>query len=189
MSTEPVSIDIPRSRWRLFAGLGQMSTATVWTLTALIAAGLAYYHWRYEGWRETIIFASAITASLVAALTLMTRRILFAIAVVASIIAMIVVASDVKRHYIEMVLHAYDVVFYLTSSADPEFPLGRPSGRAYGNCCLVRGHGDTRHWSLPLRQLAYFAPGQRRRPRFLHRHRNLGQLRQRRAEKYPVLLG
>lgn len=28
---------------------------------------------------------------------------------------MIVVASDVKRHYIEMVLHAYDVVFYLTS--------------------------------------------------------------------------
>jgi phosphoglycerol transferase MdoB-like AlkP superfamily enzyme len=115
MSSEPVSIDRSRARSRLFAQPGQLSTPAVWTLTALIAAGLAYYHWRYEGWRETIIFASAITAGLVAALTLVTRRILFAFAVIAAIIAMIVVASDVKRHYIEMVLHAYDVVFYLTS--------------------------------------------------------------------------
>ena len=34
---------------------------------------------------------------------------------------MIVVASDVKRHYIEMVLHAYDVVFYLTSLSTLKF--------------------------------------------------------------------
>ena len=95
----------------------QLSATAVWTLTALIAAGLAYYHWRYEGWRETIMFASAITAGLVAALTLLTRRILFAIAMIGAIVAMIAVASDVKRHYIEMVLHAYDVVFYLTSIA------------------------------------------------------------------------
>ena len=100
---------------------GRLSLASVWTLTSLIASGLAYYHWRYEGWFETILFAGAITAALIAALTLLTRRILFSVAIVAAVIAMIVVASDVKRRYVAMVLHAYDVVFYLTSTATLSF--------------------------------------------------------------------
>ncbi|MEQ1672161.1 MAG: hypothetical protein ABL893_14985, partial [Hyphomicrobium sp.] len=74
MSTEPFSVFRNRPRPRLFEVPGQLSAHAVWFATALIAAALAYYHWRYEGWRETIIFASAITTGLVAALTLLTRR-------------------------------------------------------------------------------------------------------------------
>ncbi len=121
MTSEPVPAFRTSVRPRLFEAPGQLSAHAVWGATAVIAVGLAYYHWRYEGWRETILFASAITTALVAALTLLTRRILFSIAVVAAVVAMIVVASDVKRHYIEMVLHAYDVVFYLTSMSTLKF--------------------------------------------------------------------
>ena len=97
--------------------LGQFSLALSWTLATVVAAGLAYYHWRYEGWRETILFAGAVTLSLIAALTFLTRRALFSISVVAALLTMIVIAADVKRRYVEMVLHAYDIVFYLTSPA------------------------------------------------------------------------
>lgn len=121
MSTEPLPAVRSALRPRLFEAPGTLSAHAVWTATALIAAALAYYHWHYEGWRETILFAGSITAGLVAALTLLTRRILFSIAVIAAIVTMIVVASDVKRHYIEMVLHAYDVVFYLTSLSTLNF--------------------------------------------------------------------
>ena len=115
MTSEPIPASTTRRNTALLAARGQLSGTTVWAATGVLIAGLAYYHWRYEGWRETIIFASAITTAVAAALTLVTRRILFSVALVAAVIAMIVVASDVKRHYIEMVLHAYDVVFYLTS--------------------------------------------------------------------------
>ncbi|MCB1483938.1 MAG: sulfatase-like hydrolase/transferase [Hyphomicrobiaceae bacterium] len=100
---------------------GKISPTLAYVLSALIATGLAYYHWFYEGWRENIIFAASITAALVAALTLISRRLLMSIATVAAVVAMIVVAADVKRRYIEMVLHAYDVVFYLTSWATIRF--------------------------------------------------------------------
>ncbi|RUP07728.1 sulfatase-like hydrolase/transferase [Hyphomicrobium sp.] len=93
----------------------KLSASAVWYATSAIAVGLAYYHWCYEGWRDTIIFAGAITAALIFALTFVSRRILFSITLIALLVATIVIAADVKQHYVEMVLHAYDVVFYLTS--------------------------------------------------------------------------
>ena len=100
---------------------GKITQAHAYVLSGLIIAGLGIYHWFYEGWRENIIFAASITAALIAALTFATRRLLMSVATVAAIVAMIVVAADVKRRYIEMVLHAYDVVFYLTSWATIRF--------------------------------------------------------------------
>ncbi len=121
MTTEPLSGVRARILPHLRGASGRLSLPVVWTLTSVLVCGLAYYHWRYEGWRETIIFASATTATLAAALTFLTRRILFSVAIIAAVVAMIVVASDVKRHYVEMVLHAYDVVFYLTSLSTLSF--------------------------------------------------------------------
>ncbi len=118
MTIDPTSVfrgRRPLSAARRFAMPEQLSAVAVWTASVALAAALAYYHWRYEGWRETIVFAGAISAGLAAFLTFITRRVLFSISIVAAAVAMIVVASDIKRHYIEMVLHAYDVVFYLTS--------------------------------------------------------------------------
>ena len=58
---------------------------------------------------------------MIAVLTLLTRRILFSSVIVSAIVAIIVVAADVKRQYIDMVLHAYDVVFYMTSLSTLSF--------------------------------------------------------------------
>lgn len=99
----------------LYAQTGEISRPAAYGLSALIFAGLAYYHWHYEGWRENIIFASSMTIVFAAGWTFVTRRLLLSLAIVGALIAMVVVASDVKRRYIEMVLHAYDIVFYLTS--------------------------------------------------------------------------
>lgn len=92
-----------------------LPASVTWSLAALVGLALVYYHWQYEGWPATIAFATSITAAILFALTFLSRRILFSIVIVALIVATIVIAADVKRHYIEMVLHAYDVVFYLTS--------------------------------------------------------------------------
>jgi phosphoglycerol transferase MdoB-like AlkP superfamily enzyme len=86
-----------------------------WAITGVIASGLVYYHWQYEGWFETIVFAGSVTAALFFGLLFASRRVLFSIVLVALLVTTIVIAADVKRHYIEMVLHAYDLVFYLTS--------------------------------------------------------------------------
>jgi phosphoglycerol transferase MdoB-like AlkP superfamily enzyme len=105
-----------RARQRLLdSQTGHLSRFAIAGLTGLIGIGLAYYHFYHEGERQTITFAAAITTALIAFLTFATRRVLFSTTVVAAIVALIVVAADVKRHYIDMVLHAYDVVFYFTS--------------------------------------------------------------------------
>lgn len=106
---------------RLYDEAGALSRPVVYGLCALIAAALTYYHWRYEGWRENMIFAAAMTLSFFWGWTFLTRRLLLAMTIVASLIAMVVIASDVKRRYIEMVLHAYDLVFYLTSASTISF--------------------------------------------------------------------
>lgn len=104
-----------RARARIFSPTGELSTLVVWGLAALIAVPLGYYHYNYEGLWEWDIFAVTITVGLIAFVTLISRRILFSTALVATIAALIVVASEIKRQFIDMILHAYDVVFYLTS--------------------------------------------------------------------------
>ena len=110
-----------RSFQGVFTPAGELSPALVHGLSVLIAVAIAYYHWRYEGWRENIIFASSVTLAFAAGWTFLTRRLLMSLVIVALLIAMVVIASDVKRRYIEMVLHAYDVVFYLTSFSTIRF--------------------------------------------------------------------
>lgn len=100
---------------RLYEQTGEISRPVAYGLSAFIFAVLVYYHWHYEGWRENIIFASSMTLVFIAGWTFVTRRLLLSLAIVAALVAMVVVASDIKRRYIEMVLHAYDIVFYLTS--------------------------------------------------------------------------
>ncbi len=125
MTSEPLSPRPIRSLIRLphrvRNNVGNFTPTAARVIAAAIALALAVYHWRYEGSRDTIVFAGAITTGLAAALTLATRRLLFSIAMIGSIVAIVVVASDVKRHYVNMVLHAYDVVFYLTSPTTLSF--------------------------------------------------------------------
>lgn len=121
MTSEPFATFDPRLRWRARVTRVGLPLTVAWMLVAALAWGIAVYHYRYEGPPATAIFAGAISAALIASLAFVSRRALFSIAVIAALLAIIVVAADVKRQYIEMVLHAYDVVFYLTSFSTLSF--------------------------------------------------------------------
>jgi phosphoglycerol transferase MdoB-like AlkP superfamily enzyme len=73
------------------------------------------HFWVDEGTLPNILFTAAVTLALVALLVLLTRRVLFATALVASLVVLIVAASTVKRAVMNMVVHAYDIFFYLSS--------------------------------------------------------------------------
>jgi phosphoglycerol transferase MdoB-like AlkP superfamily enzyme len=104
-----------RARAALLLKRFELRPATAWGIAALLLALLARHFWRDEGEFANILFTAAVTLALVSALALVTRRALFATATVAALIAVIVAAAAVKRATMNMVLHAYDLFFYLSS--------------------------------------------------------------------------
>jgi phosphoglycerol transferase MdoB-like AlkP superfamily enzyme len=89
--------------------------AAAWMLSAALAAVIWSYFVGHEWPWLTIMFTTGVTVALVSSVLLASRRVLFSTAVVASLVALIVAVSEVKRHYLGMTLHAYDIVFYLLS--------------------------------------------------------------------------
>ncbi len=77
--------------------------------------GMAIYFVRHEGWPSNVAFTFGVTATLIGLVAFASRRVLFSTALVAAFIALVVIGSDVKWKYLGMVLHAYDVVFYMMS--------------------------------------------------------------------------
>jgi len=73
------------------------------------------HFWADEGNLPNILFAAAVTFALAATVILLTRRALFAAVLVALLVALIVGVSSVKRAVMNMVVHAYDIIFYLSS--------------------------------------------------------------------------
>lgn len=94
---------------------GELRPASAWIIVAVLAAGIGHHFWRDEGELANILFAAAVTAALIALLTLIARRALFATAMVAAIVALIIAAASAKRATMNMVAHAYDLFFYLSS--------------------------------------------------------------------------
>lgn len=92
------------------------------TSGALGAAMWAYFV-RHEWPAWNIAFTLGVTAALISAALLASRRLLFSTALIAGATALIVVISEVKRHYLGMTLHAYDIVFYLMSADTLAFLL------------------------------------------------------------------
>jgi Ca2+/Na+ antiporter len=76
---------------------------------------LAIHFYRDEGELPNILFAATITAALASLLTLTTRRALFSTTVTAAVVCIILAAATAKRATMNMVVHAYDLYFYLSS--------------------------------------------------------------------------
>ncbi len=94
-----------------------LSSRTFWAhlcALALIAAMWGYFI-RHEWPMSNIAFTLGVTATLISIVLIASRRVLFSTVFVAAAVALIVVISEVKRHYVGMTLHAYDIVFYLMS--------------------------------------------------------------------------
>jgi phosphoglycerol transferase MdoB-like AlkP superfamily enzyme len=93
----------------------ELRPATVWTVVVVLALVIAWHFWRDEGELANILFTVAVTGGLIASVMLIARRALFATAVVAALVALIVMAASAKRATMNMVVHAYDLFFYLSS--------------------------------------------------------------------------
>jgi len=93
----------------------ELRPATAWAVVAVLAALLMRHFWRDEGEFANILFTLTVTVALVALVMLASRRALFATVVVASLVATIIAAATAKRAVMNMVVHAYDLFFYLSS--------------------------------------------------------------------------
>jgi phosphoglycerol transferase MdoB-like AlkP superfamily enzyme len=96
-------------------GRHALPPATAWLGVGLLSAGLAGSFWEDEGEIANVLFTLGVTGALVAFLTLLTRRALFASVLVACLVVLIVVAASAKQAAMNMVVHAYDLFFYLGS--------------------------------------------------------------------------
>lgn len=104
-----------RARWALFLRPAPVRPTTAWAVAAFIAAVLMHQFWTNEGELPNIIFTAGVTMALVALVVLISRRVLFSLVLTASLIATIAAAASVKRATMNMVVHAYDLFFYLSS--------------------------------------------------------------------------
>ena len=98
---------------RLYLKLAPRSRSA-WT-AAVVSAALAGYLWLYEGDLANVAFVSGVAFALIAAMSILSRRLMFSILLIAALIATIVWAASVKRQTMNMVVHAYDLFFYLSS--------------------------------------------------------------------------
>jgi phosphoglycerol transferase MdoB-like AlkP superfamily enzyme len=122
MTDETVGLPVLPAKWGRLRALAarlwrprELRPVTAWIVVAVLAAVVGRHFWRDEGEFANILFAAAVTAALVAVVTLIARRALFATVVVASLVAVIVWAASSKRAMMNMVVHAYDLFFYLSS--------------------------------------------------------------------------
>lgn len=86
-------------------------------LGSAVAATLAlivYCH-RHEGWWPHFIFAIAVTMLIGGFTLLATRRLFFSTMLATALTTLIVAIASAKHQAMDMVLHAYDLIFYLGS--------------------------------------------------------------------------
>ncbi len=101
----------------------------LWILAILAALILTIEVSRYEGGPLDILFTLAAPATFGAALLLLSRRPLFALITTTLCVAIIFVVSIAKQEAMNMVLHAYDIIFYFSSWSTISFlaeSYGRP---------------------------------------------------------------
>ena len=88
-------------------------------LARAISCGIFAAVWMYfvsHEWPVTnIVFTLGVTTALISVLLLASQRLLFSTASVAGLVVLIIAISEVKRHYVGMALHAFDIFFYLLS--------------------------------------------------------------------------
>jgi hypothetical protein len=83
--------------------------------TLAIAGLFVGYAWRLEGTNENILYTLGVSLVLAALLAVATRRMLFSATTVAALAIAIYLAASTKRAVMNMVVHAYDLFFYLSS--------------------------------------------------------------------------
>jgi phosphoglycerol transferase MdoB-like AlkP superfamily enzyme len=118
---------VPASGWRLnlrrvlFAPDGALSRGLILSVAALFTLPTALYFWKYEGGAANRFFVSSVTLTLAACAVLAFRRVLVASVLVNALVGIAATVAWAKHQTMDMVLHAYDIVFYLSSASTIAF--------------------------------------------------------------------
>jgi phosphoglycerol transferase MdoB-like AlkP superfamily enzyme len=99
----------------LFAPDGTLSRGLVLSVAALFALPTVDYFWKYEGGAANQFFVFSITLTLAACLVLAFCRVLVASVLVNALVGIVAIIAWAKHQAMDMALHAYDLVFYLSS--------------------------------------------------------------------------
>jgi phosphoglycerol transferase MdoB-like AlkP superfamily enzyme len=81
----------------------------------IAAVGIGLYFRRYEGGAPNLFFVWSATLLVASAIVFLTGRVLVAAVLVPALIAIVDRTSAVKHEAMDMVVHAYDIIFYLGS--------------------------------------------------------------------------
>ncbi len=94
---------------------GGLSRGLVIGAVVLFTLPTASYFWKYEGGAPHWFFVSSVTLTLAACAVLVFGRILVAAVLVNALVGIVATVAWAKHQAMDMVLHAYDLVFYLSS--------------------------------------------------------------------------
>ena len=97
------------------AHTGFVKPSFVYAIAVLGAFGVGRYFYLYEGGWPNQLFVNCVTLMIAAAIVMVTGRLLVAAILVPAIIAIVVEAAAFKREAMDMIVHAYDIFFYLMS--------------------------------------------------------------------------
>ena len=100
---------------RAYRSIRQLTPTTAYFAAGLIALFVLALRWGTEGGPATSLFALTTCLFLAALIVLLTRRVLFAVVLVAGFALAIVLGASIKLKKMNMVMHAYDLLFYLNS--------------------------------------------------------------------------
>ncbi|HRJ68814.1 MAG TPA: sulfatase [Beijerinckiaceae bacterium] len=112
--SSPIRSQASRDTWRAWPARHGIPARWAWSIVTIIAVVLAFNYVRTEGRWPTQLIAFGGTISFAALLAFATRRVLFATFLTVAIIVTIKLAAIAKLQTMNMVLHAYDLVFYLS---------------------------------------------------------------------------
>lgn len=116
----------PVTRGRLLRDA--LSPRRAWMIAGLIALVVAGYYVATEGKLPTQAIAFGGTLCFAAVLVVATRRVLFAALVTGALVWIITIVSSAKQQAVNLVLHAYDLVFYLRDWPTVKYLLTEFSG-------------------------------------------------------------
>lgn len=103
------------SRSRVWAVDGCLGRRSVGLVAVAATVGIGLYFRRWEGGPANLFFVSACTLLVATGIIFATRRPLVAAVLVSAMILIVDRASVAKHKAMDMVVHAYDIIFYLSS--------------------------------------------------------------------------
>ncbi len=103
----------PAARSRL--NIGEFRPGTAYAVALALLLAMLIYRWGTEGGVTTSLFTLAACLASASVLVLITRRVMFSAVAVTALALLVLLGSSIKHKKMNMVMHAYDLIFYLSS--------------------------------------------------------------------------